>query len=190
MIDALARASSFAGALVVIGAVPARALIRHAWRAPTHEAAREVALPKLGRCAFYAALFLPLAAAFALHDQAHALVDEGETLGWAQYQMALASSWAWVWKAQVAAALLAVIAWVPWRGRPFVGPSLAPVAALVVAATLPLMGHARVVPMGVTLGVLTGALHLLGAGIWLGTLTHLAAVAWVGPDEGRVGRLS
>ncbi|HTK56385.1 MAG TPA: hypothetical protein VL295_06160, partial [Gemmatimonadales bacterium] len=34
------------------------------------------------------------------------------------------------------------------------------------------------------------ALHLLGAGLWLGTLTHLAVVAWVGPAEGRVARLS
>ncbi|HTK56263.1 MAG TPA: CopD family protein, partial [Gemmatimonadales bacterium] len=190
MIDALARASSFAGALVVIGAVPARALLRHAWRDPAHDAAREAALPRLARTAFYASLLLPLAAAFALHDQAKALVDDGETLAWAQYQLALASSWAWVWKAQVAAALLAVIAWVPWRGRPFVGPGLAPVAALVLAATVPMMGHPRVLPTGATLGILTGALHLLGAGIWLGTLAHLAVVAWVGPSEGRVGRLS
>lgn len=190
MIDALARASSFAGALVVIGAVPARALIRHVWRDPAHDPAREAALPRLARTAFYASLLLPLAAAFALHDQAKALVDEGEVLTWAQYQLALASSWAWVWKAQVAAALLAVIAWVPWRGRPFVGPSLAPVAALVLAATVPLMGHPRVIPLGATLGVLTGAFHLLGAGVWLGTLAHLAVIAWVGPFEGRVGRLS
>ena len=190
MIDALARASSFAGALVVIGAVPARALIRHAWRDPAHAPAREAALPRLARTAFYAALLLPLAAAFALHDQARALVDEGETLAWAQYQLVLASGWAWVWKAQVAAALLAVIAWVPWRGRPFVGPSLAPVAALGLAATVPLLGHPRVLPTGATLGVLTSALHLLGAGVWLGTLAHLAVVAWVGPSDGRVGRLS
>lgn len=190
MIDALARASSFAGALVVIGAVPARALIRHAWRDPAHDAAREAALPRLGRCAFYASLLLPLAAAFALQAQAHALVDEGETLRWAQYLLVLASSWAWVWMAQLAAALLAVIAWIPWRGRPFVGPSLAPVAALVLAATLPLLGHPRVLPMGVTLGVLLGAFHLLGAGVWLGTLTHLAVVAWVAPADGRVARLS
>lgn len=190
MIDALARALSFAGALVVIGAVPARALLRHAWRDAAHDAAREVALPRLARAAFYASLLLPLAAAFPLHGQAAALVDEGETLGWAQYQLVLASSWAWVWKAQVAAALLAVIAWVPWRGRPFFGPGLAPVAALGLAATVPLMGHPRVVPMGATLGILAGALHLLGAGIWLGTLTHLAVVAWAGPAEGRVTRLS
>ena len=190
MIEALARASSFAGALVVIGAVPARALLRHAWRDPAHATAREAALPRLARCAFYASLLLPLAAAFALHFQARALVEEGETLGWAHYQLVLASDWAWVWKAQVVAGLLAVIAWVPWRGRPFVGPSLAPVAALVVAATMPLMGHPRVVPMGVMPGVLTSALHLLGAGVWLGTLTHLAVVAWVGPVEGRVGRVA
>jgi len=190
VIDALARALSFAGALVVIGAVPARALVRHVWRDPRHDAAREAALPRLARSAFLASLLLPLAAAFALHAQASALVDDGETLGWAQYQLVLASDWAWVWKAQVAAALLAVIAWVPWRGRPFVGPSLAPIAALVLAATVPLMGHPRVIPMGAPLGILAGALHLLGAGLWLGTLTHLAVVAWVGPAEGRVTRLS
>lgn len=190
MIDAVARASSFAGALVVIGAVPARALVRHAWRDPVHAPARDAALPRLASCAFYGSLLLPLAAALALHGQAQALVDEGETLGLVHYQLVLASDWAWVWKAQVAAALLAVIAWVPWRGRPFVGPSLAPLAALALAATLPLMGHPRVLPMGAALGVLTGAFHVLGAGLWLGSLTHLTAVAWVGPAEGRVGRLA
>lgn len=190
MIDAVARALSFAGALVVIGAVPARALLRHAWRDPAHAPAREAALPRLARAAFGASLLLPLAAAFALHAQAGALLDEGETLGWVHYQLVLASGWAWVWKAQVAAALLAVVAWVPRRGRPFFGPGLAPIAALGLAATIPLMGHPRVLPMGVVPGVLLGAFHLLGAGIWLGTLAHLAVVAWVGPAEGRVARLS
>ena len=190
MIDALARATSFAGALVVIGAVPARALVRHAWRDPAGAGAREAAVRRVARVAFLGALLLPFALTFALHDQARALLDEGETLGWAQYQLVLASDWAWAWKAQVAAALLAVIAWVPWRGRPFVGPGPAPVAALALAATLPLMGHPRVVPAGAVLGVLTGALHLLGAGLWLGTLAHLAAVAWVGPEEGRIARVA
>ena len=190
MLDTLARALSFAGALVVIGAVPARALLRRAWPDPAWAEAREAAYHRLARWAFLGSLLLPLATAFSLHGQARALVDEGETLGWAQYQLALASDWAWGWKAQVAAALLAVIAWVPWRGRPFVGQRLAPFVALALAATFPLIGHLRVLPSGAALGVLTGAIHLLGAGVWLGTLAHLAAVAWVGPAEGRTERVA
>ncbi|HVX89249.1 MAG TPA: CopD family protein, partial [Gemmatimonadales bacterium] len=85
---------------------------------------------------------------------------------------------------------LAVIAWVPWRGRPFAGPKLAPLAALALAATLPLMGHPRVLPAGPVVGVLLGAFHLLGGGLWLGTLTHLTAVGWMGPTEGRLARVT
>jgi putative copper export protein len=190
VIDAVARATSFAGALVCIGAVPARALLRQVWRDPRHDALREAAIRRVTTIALLAALVLLVATFFAFHDQAAALVDEGESLGLLQYRQVLGSSWAWAWKAQVAAALLAVIAWVPWRGRPFVGPSLAPIAALALAATGPLMGHPRVLPTGPVLGVLTGAFHMLGAGLWLGALTHFAAVGWLGPAEGRTARVA
>jgi copper transport protein len=47
-----------------------------------------------------------------------------------------------------------------------------------------------VVPAGVLLGVLTGALHLIGAGLWLGTLAIVASVGWSGDPEGRGSRVA
>lgn len=190
MIDTLARALSFMGALVCIGAVPARALIRHAWRDPALDPVREAAIRRLTRIAWAAAISLPVAALFSLHAQAAAMVDDGERLALIHYQVVLGSTWAGAWKAQLAVGLLTVVAWAPWRGRPFLGPNLAPLAALAIAATFPLMGHPRVVPAGAILGVLTTAFHILGASLWLGSLTLVTAVAWMGPPEGRTARVA
>jgi putative copper export protein len=151
---------------------------------------RDAALHRLARWAFGASLILVAAVVLTLHAQASALVDEGETLGLLHYRLTLASEWAGAWKAELAAALLAVVAWAPWRGRPFVGPKLAPLAALALAGTLPLMGHLRVLAAGPVVGVLLGAFHLLGGGLWLGSLTHLAATGWMGPADGRTERVT
>jgi len=55
---------------------------------------------------------------------------------------------------------------------------------------MPLTGHARAMFHGSVLGVLTGACHVIGAGLWLGTLVVLAFTAWIGPIDGRVGRVT
>lgn len=187
---ALTRALGYAGALVCIGAIPARSLLRRSWAAEGDAAALKGAQQRLTWLVFAAALLLPIAALVALRAQALQLVDEGERLGATQYGLALASGWGSAWRAQAAAAALAVVAWLPRGGQPRLGPRLAPIAALAVAATLPLTGHFRVVPTGVLLGVLTGSLHLIGAGLWLGTLALIGAVGWVGGDAGRGSRVA
>jgi putative copper export protein len=186
----IARALGYFGALVVVGSVVARDLIRRSWTAEGEDAARTAASQRLTYVTFIAALFLPIAAWFALRHQALDLVDEGEVLGLAHYRMVLASTWAAGWKAQAVAALLAVAAWFPRRGRPFFGTRLAPVAALAVVATLPLTGHFHALHIGVIAGTLSGALHLLGAGLWLGTLVLIACIGWSGPTEGKGSRVA
>lgn len=192
MIDlsTFARALGYTGALVLVGGVVARSLIRRCWNAAEDEPARAVALHRLSLLVFGATFFLLVAAWGGLRHQAIDLVDEGETLGAAQYQLALASSWATGWKAQLVAALFALVAWFPARGRPRFGARLAPLAALGVAATFPLMGHFHALKIGTIAGVLLGALHLLGAGLWLGTLTLLVAVGWGGEAAGRGSRVA
>lgn len=184
---AVARALNFAAALICIGAIPARSIFRRSWGRPEDAQAHDAAQTRLTWIVFTAALILPLAAFVALRTQAFQLVDEGETLGGAQFTLALASGWGTGWKAQAAASLLAVIAWIPRRGRPMVGPRLAPIAALALAATLPLSGHARTVPIGEVAGVLALALHLIGGGLWLGNLALLTVAGW-GVDPDRSGR--
>ena len=184
------RALGYAGALVCIGAIPARTLLRRSWGADADAEARAAAQRRLTWMVFGATLLLPLAVLAALRAQALQLVDEGERLGATQFGLALASGWGTAWKAQAAAAALAVVAWLPRHGQPRLGPRLAPVAALALAATLPLTGHFRVVPSGVLLGVLTGALHIIGGGLWLGTLALVASVGWIGGVEGRGSRVA
>jgi putative copper export protein len=186
----LTRAAGYAAALICIGAIPARSLLRRSWSDPADGPVHEGAQRRLTYLAFGGALLLPVALFVALQRQALQLVDEGETLGSMQYGLALASGWGGAWKAQAVAALLAIVAWLPRQGRPRLGPRLAPVAALALAATIPLTGHARVMPTGSLLGVLNGALHVIGAGLWLGTLTVLTAVGWMGDAAGRNDRVA
>jgi copper transport protein len=186
----LLRAAGYSGALVCIGAVAARQLLRRTWTGEGDAPAREAAIQRLGLIAFGAALLIPIAVYEALHAQASQLLDEGETLGRVHYEMALASRWGAGLKAQGVAALFAVLAWVPWKGRPWLGAKLTGLAAIGLAATLPLTGHARVIFHGSWLGVLTGAVHIIAAGLWLGTLTVLASVAWMGEVAGRGSRVT
>ena len=115
MIDlsTFARALGYSGALVLVGGVVGRSLIRRCWNGAEDEPARAVALHRLSLLAFGATFFLLIAAWASLRHQALDLVDEGETLGAAQYQLALTSGWAAGWKAQLVAALFA---------PPFFGP--------------------------------------------------------------------
>lgn len=188
MTDLAAHAVGYAAGVIMVGAVPARLLLR-GWNGPADASAREGAIARLTVLTFGAALLLPVAALLALRAQAAQLVDEGEVLAWPHYLAALESGWGNVWRAQAVAAVFAVLAWMPARGRPFFGTRLAPLAALGVAVTFALAGHPRVVPSGIVLGVLTGALHFIGAGLWLGTLALLAATAWSGTEEGRGDRV-
>jgi len=186
----LLRAAGYSGALVCIGAVAARQLLRRSWNGEGDAVAREGAIRRLGMIAFGASLLVPLAAVASLRAQAGQLLEEGETLGNVHYSMALASRWGAGFRAQGIAALFAVLAWIPWKGRPWLGPRLTGLAALGLAATIPLTGHARAIFAGSWLGVLNGAVHVTAAGLWLGTLAVLASVAWSGDLEGRGSRVT
>jgi copper transport protein len=186
----LLRAAGYSGALVCIGAVVARVLLRRTWTAEADLPAREAATRRLGQVAFGAALLIPVALFVTLRAQALQLLEDGETLGRMHYDMALASRWGGGLKAQAVAALFALVAWIPWKGRPWLGVRLTSLAALALAATLPLTGHARAIFHGSWLGVLNGAVHITCAGLWLGTLAILASVAWMGDAAGRQSRVT
>jgi putative copper export protein len=85
----------------------------------------------------------------------------------------LRTTWGWGWLLQVAAAIAALATFLRMRRSPDRGWPLALTAALVLAVTPALAGHAAAVEGYGPLPILTDALHVLGAGGWLGTLFAL-----------------
>lgn len=78
------------------------------------------------------------------------------------------SIWGWGWVLQAAAAMLAIAGFtLAMRRRGAAGWAMAAVAALVLAVTPGLSGHAAAAS---TLAIVADSLHVLSAGGWLGTL--------------------
>jgi copper transport protein len=181
---ALNRVLGYVGALGFIGAAPAAWLLR----------ARGAAMPgaerAARRAAALAALLLAVAAVGRLVGQATAFLDPGDPLTFATLRdIAGGTGWGHRWMWQLGAALLAGVS-VLADGRRGPGPWTA-AAALLVAATLPLTGHAQEFPLGAAAGVAVQALHVTAAGIWLGTLgvltIALAGTVSSWPEPERVG---
>ena len=84
--------------------------------------------------------------------------------------IAFESRWGagWRWQAIAAAALLATSAW-NRAGRP-AGWPMASLAAIAFCVALPLLGHTEGQPVRVVLH----AIHAIGAGVWIGTLSVVA----------------
>lgn len=89
--------------------------------------------------------------------------------------IAVESRWAAGWRPQAAFAVLAALAAAGWRLRPRAGWWLLAFAASGAWVTLPLTGHAMSADTHAPW--LLQAAHGIGAGLWIGTLAALAAVA-------------
>jgi putative copper export protein len=119
------------------------------------------------RVASVAAVLLVVAAVGRLVGQGMAMLDPGDPLTLATLRDIIGDSgWGRRWMWQLGAAVLAGAAVVVdrWRG------TWSAVAGLLVAATLPLTGHAQEFPLGAEAGVALQAVHVTAAGVWLGTL--------------------
>jgi putative copper export protein len=168
---AAARGLAFIAALTFIGACTFAALIPK-WRRSSDDdeslAAR--ALSSTWHIALVAALVLVVAHLLRAVGQVRSFLDPDPLTWEAARPILFATAWGRGWMAQLTAATLSVpLAFIAPR-RPAIGLSLLATAALAVAATEPLTGHAIEHPWGPGLGVGLHTLHLLGAGIWLGTL--------------------
>jgi len=183
---AFGRGLAYTAALVLIGSCVFAALIP-AWRNANDDdgslAAR--ALDRVWKVAALAPVILLLAHLIRGYGQVRSFLDPLEPFGWETARpVLLATTWGRGWVAQVLAATLCLpLAWLAPR-RPAIGVALIGTGALAVAITSPLTGHAVEHPWGTALGVGLHALHLLGAGIWLGTLFCLVA-AGLGPAGDR-----
>jgi len=151
-VTAAANWVTFAGVFLLCGVAGTRLLVEPG------AAGRE-----LGRLAMLAALVLLLGAGLRLLAQADSFLDPGEQLTTGTLRTILGSGWGRGLQWQAAAAAVALVT--ARSGR-----WMALTAAVLVALTLPLTGHAQEAPVGAVAGVaLTGA-HALAAGLWLGTL--------------------
>ncbi len=194
---AFGRGLAYSGALLLVGACVFLTLIPR-WRAATDDdgslAAR--ALSSAIRVATVAGIVLLLAHAIRAYGQVRSFLEPMEPLSWASARpMLVDSAWGRGWLAQVGAALAAFIAARLAARRPAPGLALLSTAALLVAGSSPLTGHAGEHPWGAPFGIGLHALHLLGGGIWLGTLAAIACAALptvrvgAGSDHAALARL-
>ena len=103
--------------------------------------------------------------------QVHSFLDPGEALTWeAARPVLLSTAWGRGWLAQVSAATLALPIALTGRRWPHIGLALLGTAVLLIVAAAPFTGHSVENPWGRQLGIGLHALHLLGGGVWLGSL--------------------
>ena len=182
--EALTKAAVYASLLLAIGAVAGRwFILPRATALGAGERSRlEGALARLLRraamvlvAALAARLLFHTAAAFGLPA-----VLDGSRLR----VMAFDSRWGQAWRVQFLASgvLLAAALVVPFRAR--AAWAVAAVAALAATATMPLVGHAA----GSVARSALHVAHVLGAGLWLGTLGVLVLVGGPAHDRGALLR--
>ncbi|HKP29599.1 MAG TPA: CopD family protein, partial [Gemmatimonadales bacterium] len=173
----LARWLTYAAALLVVGASVFRFGVLRAL-------ARSISVPgefapRAARVALVAAAVLGLVAApLRLLAQARSFLDPGQGLTLDLIGTVLGTDWGHAWTVQVlasglaaAGALFATVApsgWFP-----------AAVGATTIVLSMPLTGHATGAEEAGAWGYPLDALHILGAGSWLGTLAVLTIVALI-----------
>lgn len=111
-----------------------------------------------------------LAQSYALHGAP--LMPDPALLG----TLLRVTQWGRAWLLEAVAILIALVAFVlARRHRRGMWPVLG-IAAVAMAGSMALSGHAAAVPTLLTLSIAADALHIIGAGGWLGSLVVLAVV--------------
>jgi putative copper export protein/methionine-rich copper-binding protein CopC len=177
---AAVRWLTFLGLLGVIGVVAFRLLVLwlmcRKWdpsgRAIVGVAASRAANVGLGALGLLAiALLLRLyAQSYALHGGAQAL-DPG-LIG----TLVSRTTWGWGWLLQAAGTVVTLAGFLLARKGSRVGWATAAVGVVMLAFTPGLSGHAAAAPELAALAILADALHVLGAGGWLGSLLLVVVV--------------
>lgn len=174
---AVIRWLSFAGILLVLGAVSFHYFVLGSLRRMNAEAA--LLAPASARAASiggWAAAALLVVTLLRLYAQSYALHGAGQALS-ADLLTSLVTQTAWGrgWLLQIAAVVMAVLAFRgARRGRTWGWPAVV-VAALMLAVTPALSGHAASTPRLTSLAILADTAHVVGAGGWMGSLTVLLA---------------
>ena len=164
--EAAAKALLYASLLLAIGANATRWLLAPRLLSSARNDSSDFAVALARICALAALVMLGAQAARAVAHTASAF-GWSDALAWDQFSViALESRWGTSWRIQVAAAVFLLVATLFVRVHQLGGWILTSIAAVACAVSMPLLGHAATSPFGMFLH----SAHILGAGVWLGTL--------------------
>jgi putative copper resistance protein D len=180
-LEAAPKAVLYGALLLAIGACAARWLLQA--RTPGSSGDRGDDFERrLSRVLFVAAAFTLVALGLRVWTHAMAVFGLPEGLEWDRIRLvALQSRWGGGWRLQAIAASALVVStlWIKVDRR--TGWPAASLAAVVCCFTLPLLGHAAGSPWRLALH----ATHVLGAGVWLGTLAAVLIAHLLHPSDVR-----
>lgn len=167
--DSLARAFSFVGLLVLIGATAFRTLVL--------QGAREIDTAVRGRMeqraaavGLAASVLLILAAIARVFLMSETMSAMPEMHAMSATDMAMHTQWGFAIRLELGAALAALASFALAARRVRGAWFAATIAAILLAATPALSGHAAASPKFTSLMIATDFLHVLGGGSWLGSL--------------------
>jgi putative copper export protein len=174
--NSLARAFSFVGLLVLIGATTFRMLVLpRAVEINTEIRARmERRAAVLGLCASVLVILSALAR-INLESEMMSAMPDMQTMS--MMDMAMHTRWGLALRLELAAALVALVSFGLAVRRLRGAWLVATISAIVLAATPALAGHAAASPRFTSLMIASDFLHVLGASSWLGSLFAVLIVA-------------
>lgn len=170
-----ARYLIYLSTLALVGALGARVVVTGT-RFLAPDAVAALVTTRIARTGFVAAVTLMLSALLLLSGMAFAWFGANalDELG-RMREMVFGTAWGVSWQRVVSSSAIAAAAGaIAWKWRVIRGP-VALGAAVMMSLTVPLLGH------GGTHGTrvwIFHAVHLLGSGLWLGTLAVLARATW------------
>src|SRR5258705_1601246 len=173
--DSLARAFSFVGLLVLIGATVFRTLVLRGARAidAAVRAQMEQRAATLGLAASLLLILSAIARVFLMSETMSAMP---EMHAMSATEMAMHTRWGFAMQLELGAALVALASFALAVRRVRGAWFIATLAAILLAATPALAGHAAASPRFTSLLIATDFLHVLGGGSWLGSLLAVMVV--------------
>jgi putative copper export protein/methionine-rich copper-binding protein CopC len=177
---AAVRWLTFLGLLIVIGVVAFRLLVLwlmcRKWD-PAGRAIVGVAASRAAKVGLGALALLGLALVLRLYAQSYALHGGAQALDPGLIGTLVSRTiWGWGWLLQAAGNVVALAGLSLARKDSRAGWATAAVGVVMLAFTPGLSGHAAAAPEFAALAILTDALHVLGAGGWLGSLLLVVVV--------------
>jgi putative copper export protein len=180
-LEASPKAVLYGALLLAIGACAARWLLQAHTRDSSANRGQDFER-RLSRVLVVAAAFVLVALVLRASTHSMAVFGLPDGLEWDRIQLvALQSTWGSGWRLQAMAASALVVStlWIKVDRR--IGWLAASLAVVVCCFTLPLLGHAAGSPWRLTLH----AVHVLGAGVWLGTVAAVLIAHLLQPSDVR-----